>query len=82
MAQGSMKLFFVMLFNITDERDDDMLKIKAKTKPKAMDAAARHVADRGHRFTLGEVMTLKKLKKLHPDWHALLWGVEPHIEVS
>lgn len=80
MAHGSMKLFFVMLFNNTDERDDDMLKIAAKTKPKALAAAKEYVEGRSN-FSLGQVYTRKQLQKCQPDWHSLLWGVEPHIEV-
>lgn len=80
MAHGSMKLFFVMLFNTTDERDDDMLKIKAKTKPKAKEAAEEYVRDHPN-YTVGPFYTRKTLKLCQPDWHSLLWGVEPHIEV-
>lgn len=75
MAQGSMKLFFAMLFDKADQQDD-MLKIKAKTKPQAVAVAKSYIRDRGNRFDLGPVFTRKQLKKTQPEWHALLWGSE------
>jgi hypothetical protein len=76
MANGSLKLFFVMLFNKADERDDDMLKISAKTKPHAMRVARDYVQTHTNLF-LGEVYTRKQLKRCQPEWHSLLWGTDP-----
>jgi len=73
-ASGSHRLFFVMLFNKADDRDDNMLKIRTTTKPEAERIAAAYVKASGNRFTLGKVITRRNLKKTQPEWHALLWG--------
>lgn len=69
-----MKLFFAYLHNTADSQDDEVLKIKAKTKSRALDLATDYIERHG-RFTLGEVMRRKRLKRAYPDWHALLWGL-------
>ena len=72
MAHGSKRLFFAMLENGTDSRDNDCLKILAKTK-----SEARRIAEARCRYnyTVGSVFTRKGLKRYDPEWHALLWGV-------
>jgi len=76
MAHGNVRLFFVMLENHTDTRDNDCLKILAKTKPEAMRIAEAHCRSN---FSVGTVFTRKGLKRYDPEWHALLWGL-PAIE--
>lgn len=77
MANSSLKLFFVYMENNTDRQDDEVWKIRAKTKPSARKLALNHPS--AHRFTVRSVMTRKGFKRSDPEWHALLWGVEPEI---
>jgi hypothetical protein len=76
MAHGSKRIFFVFLENNTDRRDDECLKVRAKTKPEAKKIAEAHCRSN---FTVGKVLTSKGLKRYDPEWHALLWG-QPAVE--
>lgn len=88
MADSRYRLFFVYLHNARDNRDDRVVKVRARTKG----GAKRLVADGeglglSHfgipdRYGIGQVFTLKGLKRYHADWHALLWGTEPEYEES
>ncbi len=77
MARGGMKLFFVCVHNNTDCRDDDVIKVRARTKGNALRLVAESLRPGK---TLGRVYTHKGLKRFDPEWHALLWGVEPQYE--
>lgn len=74
MAHGSLKLFFVYVHNNTDVRDDSVIKVRARTRTRAKSLVVQ--SERGN-VSVGSVMTLKGLKRFDPEWHALLWGVEP-----
>ena len=76
MAHGNVRLFFAMLENNRDACDNECLKIRAKTKLEAKRIAEARCRSN---FTVGEVLTLKGLKRYDPEWHALLWGL-PAIE--
>jgi len=65
------KIFFAWLCNKVDNRDDEVVKLRASSKRQAKKIAENYV---GYRFTLGNVFTQKQFKRYEPDWHALLWG--------
>jgi hypothetical protein len=76
MADSRNKLFFVYLSNRVDERDDEVVKVQASTKTRAL----KLVSDKyGCRFGIGKVMTRQGLKRFYPDWHELLWGKPPSL---
>ena len=77
MAHGGMKLFFVYLHNNTDERDDEVVKVRARTKNRALAVVEPQTREN---FTVGSVMTGKGLKRFDAEWHALLWGQKPQYE--
>jgi hypothetical protein len=68
-------LFFVHPENQTDRADDEVVKVQARTKPKAK----KLVEDRWTRrnFCMGRVMTCRQFKRWDPRWHAFLWGTPP-----
>lgn len=74
MARSSLKLFFVYVHNNTDVRDDNIIKVLARTKGRAKSLVSER--ERGN-VCVGSVMTRKGLKRYDAEWHALLWGVEP-----
>jgi len=74
MAHGGMRLFFVYLHNNTDVRDDEVVKVRARTKPRALALVKERVRSN---FTVGKVMTNTGLKRFDAEWHALLWGGKP-----
>ena len=67
-----MKYFFVWLANQTDRQDDEVLKVRAKTKLQARRIAEEECDD--YRFYIADVYTAQQFKKWDPWWHALLWG--------
>jgi hypothetical protein len=76
MADSRYKLFFVYCHNNVNCADDQVIKVKAKTKV----SAKRLVAGvYGHRCAIGRVYTNKGLKRFDSEWHSLLWGVPPSI---
>ena len=64
-------IYFAWLKNNTDSRDDEPLKISAKTKQEAYKIAANHLENR---FTIGFVYTRQEFKKFDPWWHSVEWG--------
>lgn len=77
MARGGMRLFFVYLHNTTDVRDDEVVKVRARTKPRALRLVECNTRPN---FQIGSVMTGKGLKRFDAEWHALLWGQKPQYE--
>jgi len=67
-----MKYYIVWLSNRTDNRDDEVMKLKAKNKKEARKIAEEECAD--YRFDVSEVYTLPEFKKYDEWWHALIWG--------
>jgi len=64
------KIFFVWLSNTTDSRDDEPIKIKARTKKEAEEVAEDYL---GGRFLISDTYTRKEFKKAEPWWHAAMW---------
>jgi len=61
--------FYVWLFNSTDPRDDEPVKVKAKTKAEALIMA---LSKDSWRWSHGEPFTKTEFFKLHPDWKGLI----------
>ena len=66
-------IYYAWLRNNTDIRDDEPLKIEAKSKEEAEEIAGNHL---GNRFTIRAIYTRKEFKKTEPWWHAMLWKVK------
>lgn len=66
-------IFFAWIYNHTDRRDDDVLKIEASDRQIAINHALRWASSRGG-CSLGMVYSRKEFKEEHPEWHTLLWG--------
>lgn len=66
-----MRIYFVWLHNKTDQRDDDVLKIKAQSKGQATRIA--HQMCRSN-FYVGRTFTRQEFKAYDPWWHSLRWG--------
>jgi len=67
-----MRYFFVFLENLTDRRDDMVLKVKAKSGSHAKSLADGNF--NSYKFGIRRAYTRKQLKQAHPDWHETLWG--------
>ena len=63
-------IYFVWLSNNTDNRDDEPIKVKAKSKKEAGEIAEDYL---DNRFTIRRVYTRKEFKKEEPWWHATMW---------
>jgi hypothetical protein len=66
-----MRYYIVWLRNNTDIRDDEPVKIKAKSEREARDIASNYLCNR---FTIRGIYTLKEFKEFDPWWHAHFWG--------
>lgn len=71
----SKRLYYVYCHNRTDSRDDDVLKIRAATMGKALDHARDTMAR--SRWIVGVAYRGPAFKREYPEWHRLLWGVNP-----
>lgn len=78
MANGSMRFYYVYMENNTDSRDDEVWKIRARTKDRAKRLAEQD--SRSFRFAVRQVFTQKGIKRYDPYWHTLLWGCPPIID--
>ncbi len=66
-----MALFFVYIENNIDRSDDNVLKIKAKSKKEAEEIASKYNND--YKETISRVFTMKEFIDFDPEWHTLLW---------
>lgn len=74
-----MALFFVCVENKVDRRDDNVLKIKAKSKKDAKVIAYDYIKEKKWKdyqniIEIGRVFSKKEFLDFDPEWHALLWG--------
>jgi hypothetical protein len=72
-------IFYAYLDNRADQRDDDVLKIKAKDATEALSIARDYCKTSG-RFELKRdgVYGVKKFRKYFSDWYLLLRTTEPY----
>lgn len=72
-----MRIYFAWLHNKTDQRDDEVFKIRAQSKGQAKRIA--HQMCRSN-FNVGRIFKRQEFKEWHPWWHSLLWGQKAHNE--
>ena len=72
-----MPYYFAWLRNTTNFKDDEPVKIKAKSMVEARNIAVKYLEGR---FLIRDIYTRKQFKKFHPWWHSIMWGQKARNE--
>jgi hypothetical protein len=70
MSKAHYYVFYVYCHNKTDDRDDDVVKVRATTSTKAKEKA-RELRD-SFQFQIGSAYRVKDFRVRFPDWYDLL----------